>query len=203
MVEWTNSNLAVKGKRLTSIDEINAWLGIVLVMGVVNLNNRIDYWSTNLGLRNMLISRTMSLGRFELLSSNLGCCARINNPDLWPTRTSKQRQHQYNKRKKYPTYPVKPVWDEVLNNCKTKFLAKQDLAIDEAMIAYKGFKSFVHKVFMPMKPTRVGFKAYSLAESESGFMLNFFLHQPSKTPQKMADIAYRVVEPFLNLYHHM
>ncbi len=75
----------------------------------------------------------------------------------------------------------------------------QNLAIDEAMIGYRGFKSSVQKSFMPCKPTRAGFKVYALA-TPIGYMLIFFLHEASS---KMLHMSMRAAEPVLGLHQHI
>lgn len=49
-------------------------------------------------------------------------------------------------------------------------MPKANLTIDETMIAYKGRHS--EKIYMPCKPTKFGFKAFMLCESDTGYVLN-------------------------------
>jgi hypothetical protein len=46
---------------------------------------------------------------------------------------------------------------------------KQNLSLDEAMVAFKGRSHF--KQYMPNKPTKWGFKVWVIAESDSGYVL--------------------------------
>ena len=207
MVAWTNSNLTAgatgRAPVLTNLQELKAWFGLVIVMGLDPLNSVRDQWSTCLGWRNILISSTMSYARFVELSANLACCPRNENPDHWPTTTSRQRAHIFRHKRKHPCYPVQPLWDKVLSRCQRRFQAHREIAIDEAMIAYRGFKSAVRKFFMPCKPIRAGFKVYALCDSRTGYMMNFLVHKARTQPQKMLDIAMEVVQPFLKQYHHV
>ena len=170
-------------------------------MGVNKLPNHVGYWSTNPGLRNPLICRTLTIHQFETLSKWPGCCDPKNDPDTWPTETTEQKKHQFCKKMKYPHYPVKPVWEVVLAKCLSNFHPPQQLAMDKAMIGYKGFKAVVRKVFMQGKPTRYGFKLYAVATT-GGYMLIFLLHKTSRVKTTLADIAYKTMEPFLNKSHH-
>ncbi len=49
------------------------------------------------------------------------------------------------------------------------FSRRKNLSIDESMIAYKGKHSL--KQYMPMKPTKWGFKAFLLCEATTGYVL--------------------------------
>ena len=53
------------------------------------------------------------------------------------------------------------------------------LTIDESMIRFNGRSNF--KVYMPLKPTKYGFKAYVLAEASTGFVLSWELHDGRNT----------------------
>jgi hypothetical protein len=72
------------------------------------------------------------------------------------------------------------------------------------MIRYRGFKAGIKKFYMPTKPIRAGFKLYALAESSSGYMINFICH-PHGGPQpvKMSAIAMQTAEPILDQWHHI
>ena len=74
-----------------------------------------------------------------------------------------------------------------------------DLALDKVMIAYKGTKSVLQLVFMPKKPTRVGFKVYAIAEVNSGY-LGVFDHMLN-TKEDMPDLVFRVCQPILGYFH--
>lgn len=48
------------------------------------------------------------------------------------------------------------------------------LSIDESMIAFKGRSGM--KQYMPMKPIKRGFKVWALADSASGYLINFEIY---------------------------
>lgn len=45
------------------------------------------------------------------------------------------------------------------------------LSIDESMVAFEGRSGM--KQYMPMKPINRGFKVWALADSASGYLINF------------------------------
>ena len=201
VVDWTNKGLIAAGKTPTSAEEIKAWLGLKLVMSLSKATSTAKYWSSERGWRNELVISTMKKNRFEELSQYLACHNPETSPDNWPQTTSEERGRRHVFIRDHPVYPVQELWDAVTNNCRTKWNPLVDLAIDEAMIKYKGFKASAQKVFMPLKPIRSGFKVYSIAESATGFML-FFEVQP-RAPHKMLDISLSVCRYFTGRYHHI
>ncbi|XP_033640811.1 uncharacterized protein LOC117301036 [Asterias rubens] len=92
---------------------------------------------------------------------------------------------------------------KVRKQCLRKYVPDRELTIDEAMIRYKGFKASVRKFFMPLKPIRAGFKVYAIAESATGFILNFIVHPHGQKPAKMLDITMDTAQFHLNAYHHL
>ena len=201
LVTWTNRALHAAYKPATSMAEIRAFFGITLLMGVVRLNNIADYWSTRPGLRNQLIASTMTRTRFLLLSKFIRCSDPNTSPDNWPKDTSDQRAHFYHHTKRHPLYQVQPLWDDILQRCRDNYNLGRDVAIDEAMIRYKGFKSFVKKFFMPCKPIRAGFKVYALCDSASYYMGNFKVH-PRYT-SKIYTISKDLIRPVYNKCHRV
>ena len=56
---------------------------------------------------------------------------------------------------------------------------------------------------MPLKPICAGFKVYALAQSASGFLLNFQVHRDIGRRQRMVDIAYGVIRFHIAKWHHI
>ena len=206
--QWTNTNLMNAGVHvLTTTKEIKAWFGIHLVMGLVKISYYQDYWSSDPGYYNRLIATTMTRNRFDTLTKHLACADPKKDPEKYlqydPTRFN-DRAHQYLSMRNKPLYPLQPLWASVVARCHSGFNVGRQLAIDEAMVQYSGFKAKVRKFFMPLKPIRAGFKIYAIADSATGYISNFIVH-PYKggKPAKMTDIAMEVVEPHLGKYHHI
>lgn len=59
------------------------------------------------------------------------------------------------------------------------YTPSRHLAVNESMVAFKGRSSM--KQFMPLKPIKRGFKVWALADSQSGFLLNFDVYTGKKT----------------------
>ena len=59
-----------------------------------------------------------------------------------------------------------------------RYIPEQNLTVDESMIKSRRRRKM--KAYMPLKPIKYGFKAYILAESSSGYMLNWKMHEGKK-----------------------
>ena len=201
IVIWTNVALLAAGLHETNIYELRAFFGILILMGLNNLNSVEAYWCTKPGLRNPLIATTMRRKRFYSLSKHLRCTNPADNPDGWPRNTSEEKKHYHRHIRKHPLYPLQEVWDSVLDRCQSVFRCGRNLAIDEAMVRYKGSKSAVKKFRIPSKPIRTGFKIYALCDCASYFMCNFMVH-----PQKvstMYTISKEIIRPMFGKFHHV
>ena len=51
-----------------SIEELNAWLGLTLAMGLVKKTNLKNYWSSNLVIKTPLFSETMCRDHYLAIS---------------------------------------------------------------------------------------------------------------------------------------
>ena len=205
IAKWTNvkfrSSNANQKPRDTTSAEIRAWFGIHFVMGCVRISNYKNYWSAKPGWYNHLIARTMPRKRYEELTGALQCQDPNENPDNWTQETHKEKAHFYRHIRKHPVYHLQPLWDKVKSTCRKNYNMARDLALDEAMIAYKGSKSPLRRVFMPKKPTRVGFKIYAIAEAHSSY-LGVFDHMMN-TKEDMPDLVLRVCQPILGRFHNV
>ena len=111
-----------------------------------------SYWSTKWPFHNDVFTSIMSARRFELLMTYF--------------HSNKQAQcdsPNYDK-----LYKIRPLLDMVISTFKSVYLPQQDIFIDESIIGFKGWLSFVQ--YMPKKPTKWGIKACVLAESATGYV---------------------------------
>lgn len=158
----TNLYAQQSGKRFvpTNKEEIEAFLGINLLMGIKRLPSYRDYWSSEIDLHDHFISNIMPVNRFGWLLGNL----HLNDNSLLPDR-------------KHPTYDklykVRPFLDSIAANIKRNFHPGQILAVDESMIKFKGRSSL--KQYMPKKPIKRGYKLWVLAD-KSGYVVEFEIY---------------------------
>ena len=171
-----------------SVEEMWAFLGIILNMGLIEIPTLEGYWSTAWESEIPFFRRVMPRDRFLKV--------------LWmlhvgdgPRRADK----------------VQVLLEALIGNFQSAYYPGENLAVDETMVGFRG--RFGPKQYMPAKPTKYGIKAFTLASSSDGYVLNVLLYTGSKTLSN-ADPAYcslpqpaRVVmelmRPYLNRGHHL
>ncbi|KAK3764943.1 hypothetical protein RRG08_045745 [Elysia crispata] len=90
-----------------------------------------------------------------------------------------------------PLYKVRPLLDHIRNVCSSVYKPKQNLSVDEAMVAFTGRVSF--KQYIKNKPTPWGFKVWCLAEAETGYLLNFQVYTGKTATQPEHGLGHQVV----------
>ena len=88
-------------------------------------------------------------------------------------------------------------FDHIIRKSQELYSPKQGLTIDESMIKFRGRSRF--KVYMPLKPTKYGFKAYVLSEASTGYVLNWSLYEANKNT--FVNIIDGLVHPYKNRNH--
>ncbi len=83
-------NLVAKGLRPTNVDEIRAWLGIRIGMGLSIVSDMDEYWSTRSGFKNDLISQTMTKNWFSEINTCLACSNPNRDPKDMPSEEKQQ-----------------------------------------------------------------------------------------------------------------
>jgi hypothetical protein len=79
----------------------------------------------------------------------------------------------------------------------------REIAIDEAMIGYKGTNASLRRIYMPYKPTRLGFKIYAVCDSNTAYMGNFQYMKKSKVEEKIPAIMNTLLSPYYGVNHHV
>lgn len=87
---------------------------------------------------------------------------------------------------------VRNLIDYMIVVSRSLYNPEKVLTVDEAMIKFNGRSKL--KVYMPLKPTKYGFKAYILAEASSGFVLNWQLHNGKRN--SLISILDNLTDPF-------
>jgi hypothetical protein len=122
----------------TNEEEMGSFLGIRLAMGLVRLPSLKDYWSTNPLLATPSIEKGISRNRFRSILSHL----HVNDNSQMPQPGSPN----FDK-----LYKLRPLLSDIHLNSQRGYQLHQQLAIDEAMVLFKGRSSI--RQCMPKKPT--------------------------------------------------
>lgn len=171
-------NKDVRSWKEISLEELKAFLGLLICMSIHRLPRLQDYWSSDWVLGVPEFAKVMPRNRFLEI---------WNNVHLWDNNKMPQ--------------PGEPNFDklfkvrEFLNDLHTNFWINDNLhceqAVDEAMIKYKGRTSL--KQYMPMKPIKRGIKMWYRADSTNGYLCEFDIYT-GKSPQGVQHgLGYSVV----------
>ena len=130
-------------------------------MGINELPEIRDYWSTNEQLHYFPVASRIPRKRFMELSTYLHFA---NNENIVT-----RGQPEYDRLAK-----VRPVITALQKSFLEAYNPHRENAIDEAMIKFKGRSSL--KQYLPMKPIKRGFKVWVRADSQNGYLCNFDIY---------------------------
>lgn len=145
----------------TTPAEIKALLGVMIIMGVHRLPHLSNYWSSDPYLYVSSVAQTMTSKRYKKLIENL----HLNDN----TTAVEKNEVGYDK-----LHKVRPLMDRLRIKILSCYNHSSCLAVDESMIPFKGRSNI--KQYMPKKPTKWGYKAWCLADSETGYICNFDIY---------------------------
>ena len=154
-IKWTN----------VTIDELKAYIGFKILMGIIRLPSLYDYWKKDPYYRYGPIANRISRDRFMEIGRYLHF---VDNSTLAPPGSD-----GYDRLGK-----VRPVLEYLSGQCIALYNPNRDCSIDEAMIAFKGQSSM--KQYIPKKPIKRGFKVWTRADSKNGFVSEFQVYTGKK-----------------------
>ena len=139
-------------------EELEAYWGFCILMGIVHLPSLDDYWSRDPLTHYAPITTRIPRWRFREISRYLHF---VNNQHLAPRGS--------------PTFDrlgkVRPVIDHFSLQFSALYNPSKNLAVDEAMIKFQGRSAL--KQYMPMKPIKRGIKVWVLGDSTNGYFSRF------------------------------
>ncbi|XP_069128864.1 piggyBac transposable element-derived protein 4-like [Argopecten irradians] len=182
----------------TNLDEMSAFIGLYLAMGIVKKPSIESYWNTSdkTYLYNTHgFSSVMTRNRFQLIMKFLHC----NNNNTHIPRG--QEGHD-------PCHKFRPVLDLFNQTFKMRYNAARDLTIDESMVGFKGRHDIVQ--YLPAKKAhRWGAKFFVLAESDTGYAISLKLYSGRQGNEDRStnglgyDVCMALIQPFLGKNHHL
>lgn len=153
-------------------DELEAYIGMLILMSVNRMHQLQMYWSSDSFFYVNEIAKVMTYKRFQMICN----CLHLNDNDKMPGYGDKDFDR---------AYKVRPLINMMNKKFQTEYNPSTHVAVDESMILFKGRSSL--KQYMPMKPKiKRGYKVWSLADSETGYLLQFQLYE-GKNAQKPLD----------------
>ena len=193
---WTENitNLLVEQTNLYSVqkngcsvkvtkEEIERFLGIHILMGIVKLPAFPMYWKTE--TRYSKVADVMSAKRYIDLRKYLHV---VDNTT---------KEHPENRNDKL--FKIRPVLEAIQENC-SKIEQEPVQSIDEQIIPAKTRRSGIRQ-YNPKKPKKWGFKMFVRA-GQSGFMYKFFLYAGKNGKDENSTCENVVLRLIENLPHH-
>ena len=178
----------------TTQEEIRAFIGINIIMGIDQKPAIAHYWSTDPYLGNAGIQSVMPRERFEALYRYL----HLNDSDAMPGRDDPEYD---------PLYKIRPLITLCQQNFRDRYVPGRNMSVDESMIKYKGRLYF--RQYMPKKPIKYGIKVWMAADSNTGYVSNYeiYLGKPVSSGRGEVGLATNVVldmtEPFQHCNRHV
>jgi len=166
-------------------EELTAFFGFMVLMGLVPLPSLADYWSTDPTFHYARITDRISRDRFLEVLKYLHF---VDNRTL-----PKRGENGFSKLGK-----IQPIIGHINECCMKVYNLGREVSIDEAMIPFKGRSTI--KQYMPMKPTKRGIKVWALADSNTGFVAKVDVYTGKKSGQVEHGLGASVV---LHLTDHL
>ena len=175
-----------------SLDDVKAFLGFTILMGIVVLPSREDYWKKDIRLHYGPIAERISRDRFRELSRYLHF---TNNETLVP-----RNSPSYDRLGK-----IRPVITYLAQRFSDIYKPGREVAVDEAMIKFQGRSSL--KQYLPMKPVKRGIKIWVLADSNNGYFWKFDVYtgKTGENPEKGlgATVVKKLTNELKNKKYHV
>ena len=168
-----------------TVDELKAFLGFSILMGINQLPSVKNYWKTNEYLHYGPIADRIPRDRFLEISRYIHF---VDNSTLQPCGAPGLDR----------LGKVRPLIDHL----SAKFADPQkEVAVDEAMIKFQGRSSLKQ-----MKPIKRGIKVWVLGDSHTGYFSKFDIYcGKGASPEKNLGtrVVKNVTEPLRGKFHHV
>ena len=175
-----------------TIDELQAHFGFMILTGIARLPSIRDYWRNDEAFHYRSIADRISQTRFLQIHRFLHFVDNVTLPAYGDTSCTKIQK-------------VKPILTYLSDVSGSLFTPGRDVAIDEAMVKFKGRSSL--KQYMSKKPIKRGFKIWMRADSDSGYVSKYEVYQgkTGSTVEKGlgAKDVMRLTEDIHKKYHHV
>ena len=166
--------------------EMKKFLGLVILMGIIQKPSISSYWSTDPVIATPLINKVMSRNRFELLLK------------FWhfADNTTAEPGDRLGK--------LKNIVDSLLNRFQSIYYPEKQLSIDEAMVLWRG--RLVFRQYIPGKRHKYGVKLYLLCES-SGYVINALVYCGKLDPiagfGHSEAVVFKLMEHYMDVGHEL
>lgn len=168
-------------------EELMAFLGINVAMGILHLPQVKDYWSTDKILSTPWFPSIMSRDRFLTILKFLHL--------VDSTLQKRKGEEGYD-----PLFKIRFLVDHLAAVYPQYYFPSRHLSIDEMMVGTRCRVVFLQ--YLPKKPTKFGIKVWVNSEAKTGYVLNFQIYTGSENRTQGKGLAYRVVMDLMEPYFH-
>lgn len=174
-----------KNFQTTTPQEIKAFLGVMIMMGLHPLPDYELYWSTDRFYNNPDISSAFTLSRFKKILENL----HVNDN----TTATPRNSANFDK-----LHKLRPLIDG-LNVIFSQQAEESGIySIDECMVKFKGRSTM--RQYMPLKPIKRGYKVWARCDARTGYLYAFEVYTGKSETADEVGLGYTVVT---NLCKHV
>ncbi|XP_018534152.1 piggyBac transposable element-derived protein 4 [Lates calcarifer] len=167
--------------------EFYKFIGLIFYFGLVKLSAIADYWKKNSIFSQSFPPKVMSRDRYRTICWNI----HMSDPDKDIENDRNKGTPQYDK-----LFALRPLLDTLTAACKTHYHPRQNIAIDERMVATKAPTGMTQ--YMKAKPTKWGFKLFVLADSSNGYTVDFAVYTGKSQFASGKGLAYDSVMSLVN-----
>lgn len=186
IVTQTNMMAAKKGVTLgLCIEELQAFIGMNIAMGMLRLPQIRDYWATDEVLSTPWFPSIMPRDRFFQIMRFLHL--------VDSSQQRKKGEEGYD-----PLFKVRSLIDHLSAVFPRYYQPGRQLAVDEMMIGTRCRISFLQ--YLPKKPVKFGIKVFVNSESKTGYVLTFQIYTGKVTSAAPKSVGHRVVLDLLGPY---
>ena len=159
--------------------EIEAFIGIFILMAIHQLPEIQHYWSSDPLLSVPAISQVMTSKRFKKLVETI----HVNDNQKNLPRSDPQHDK---------LHKVRPLVDHLNKTISEALNPSNSVSVDESMIPFKGRSAL--KQYMPLKPIKRGYKVWCLADAKTGYVLKFEIYTGKQADADATPDAYGLGE---------
>lgn len=161
-----------------TLQEMKAYFGVLIMMGLNPLPDMELYWSSDRFYNNPEISTVFPITRYKKITENL----HLRNNAEEPPRTSPNYDKLYKLRTLIDT--LNDVFQKQTSNSSRQ-------SIDECMVKFKGRSCL--KQYMPKKPVKRGFKIWARCDAVTGYLYQFEVYAGKGDSTENEGLGYNVV----------